>query len=128
LQALAAAVETAGHCSEAQAQAMQLLMKQVAAAVPAPLAKGPDASLPPGGGGIPTAALPWLQRLLAVCHRASLDDEAMQALTGLLPAAQWQPVQRALDDFEFDAAAGAVAALLQQLNSTSANGGETEAQ
>jgi len=52
----------------------------------------------------------------------------MQALTGLLPAAQWQPVQRALDDFEFDAAAGAVAALLQQLNSTSANGGETEAQ
>ncbi|WP_159877322.1 PAS domain S-box protein [Aquitalea denitrificans] len=128
LQALAATVETAGHCSVEQAQAMQLLMEQVAAAVPTAQAGLPASGMPSGADGILAAALPWLQRLLEVCRRASLDDEAMQALAGLLPAAQWQPVQRALDDFEFDAAAAAVAALQQQLNSTSANGGETEAQ
>ncbi|NWK80110.1 PAS domain S-box protein [Aquitalea sp. LB_tupeE] len=121
LQQQLAGVEQAAACSPAQAEAIDTIMAGLAAALPASgtalVTEVADSTAAP----LPAAARPWLQRVMAACGQASLDDEAMQALAALLPAASLHALQAALDDFDFDAALQAAHALMPDA------AGETEA-
>ena len=124
LQQLAQEIETARHCSSEQAQTLHAAMAEVAAALPA-LPHSPM-SQDSAEMDIPAAAQPWLTRIADACQRGSLDDVAMQALVNLLPAPSLQPLQLALDDFDFDTALTMIATLQADKKSRTATGSKTE--
>src|SRR5256885_10931108 len=69
--------------------------------------------------GVQTCALPisWLERIIAALQSGELDGQAMQALVRMLTAEQLQPLQQALDNFDFERAQECAQQLQQQLPS-----------
>lgn len=54
---------------------------------------------------------------MAALHSGELDGQAMQALVRMLTAEQLQPLQQALDNFDFERAQECAQQLQQQLPS-----------
>jgi HPt (histidine-containing phosphotransfer) domain-containing protein len=79
----------------------------------------PVADAGPQGGAscLPADARPWLERIVAALQSGELDGQAMQALVRMLTAEQLQPLQQALDNFDFERAQECAQQLQQQLPS-----------
>jgi exonuclease VII small subunit len=79
----------------------------------------PVADAGPQGGAscLPADARPWLERIVAALQSGELDGQAMQALVRILTAEQLQPLQQALDNFDFERAQECAQQLQQQLPS-----------
>ena len=122
VQQLAEAIESAGHCDPASSKALRETMAAVAAELPAEAAHDEPANDAP----LNAAALPLLQRVAEACRQGRLDDDALAALAGLLPASGLGALCQALDDFDFDAAEALVADWQAKWDSMAASGGETE--
>ncbi|XJC77978.1 response regulator [Delftia tsuruhatensis] len=76
-----------------------------------------DAAPQAGAPALPADARPWLERIVAALHSGELDGQAMQALVRMLTAEQLQPLQQALDNFDFERAQECAQQLQQQLPS-----------
>ncbi len=105
-----------------EAVARELRQRYPAAGLPAG-GKGPGEG---GGDGqaagtpaamplLPAAAGPWLERIIAALQSGELDGQAMQALLRILSTEQLQPLQQALDNFDFERAQDCALQLQKQL-------------
>ncbi|MDR0227223.1 MAG: PAS domain S-box protein [Burkholderiaceae bacterium] len=66
---------------------------------------------------LPEEARPWLDRIVAALQSGELDTQAMQAMLRIVPGAQLQGLQQALDNFDFERAQDCAQQLQRQLPS-----------
>ena len=103
------------------AVALELQRRDPAAAASASASPGPACAQPGTAGEaaaaprLPASAGPWLERVIAALQNGELDTPAMQELAQVLSADLLQPLQQALDNFNFERAQDCALRLQQQL-------------
>ncbi|WP_174875754.1 PAS domain S-box protein [Vogesella oryzae] len=114
LGALLAAIETQGHCDEAQLAAIAGELGAIAAALPAD--SEPAQSAKPAPQALTAEVRPLLQALANACRHGEIDDASLSTLAQQLPEALLAPLQQAVDNFDFEQALTQLAAIEAQLD------------